>query len=113
MDMIEKFNGLMKGFIEENVTLEYILNNPEGTLQNCSSYCKYKLKQDGNRKVLGAYGVSRFTNWRFYEISESGDVIYEWFQQEFYNSKDPQSFEEMNKRNKQGFDHLEAFGITV
>jgi hypothetical protein len=112
MDMIEKFNELMKGFIEENTTLKYILDNPEGILRNGSSSCRFKLKQDGDSKVLGAYGVSRFTNWRFYEISESGDVIYEWYQQEGYNPNDPKSLEDINNRNKQGFDRIKAFGIS-
>lgn len=111
MDMIEKFNELMKGFIEENITMEYLLNNPEGILENGSSNCRYKLKQSGNRKILGAYAVSRFTNWRFYEISESGDIIYEWYQQEGYNPNDPSSLEDMNRRNQMGQDRIEAFGI--
>ncbi len=111
MNMIEKFNELMEGFIEESITMEYLLNNPEGILVNGSSSCRYKLKEFGSSKVLGAYGVSRFANWRFYEISESGEILYEWYLQEGYNPNDTRSLEDMNRKNQLGHDRIEAFGI--
>lgn len=113
MDMIEKFNELMRGFISEEVSLDWLINNPEGVLQNGSSTCHYKLKEKDGVKVLGAYGVSRFTNWRYHEITEDGKINYEWFCQEMCFPDNPGSEQEMQKHNQSGFDRIESFGIQT
>ena len=110
--MIDKFNQLMHGFIEEDVTLEWLLENPEGILRNGSSSCRYKLKEIEGEKVLGAYGISRFTNWRFHEIAASGEINYEWFLQEGYNLNDPDSKLGMEQNNREGMERIKAFGIS-
>jgi hypothetical protein len=112
MDMVTKFNTLMRGFIPNEITLNWLANNPEGTLNNGSSYCTYKLKDTCGVNVLGAYGVSRFTNWRFHEITETGDINYEWYLQEMCVANDPKSEEKMAKHNKEGFDRIREFGIN-
>lgn len=112
MKMIDKFNELMKGFIAESITIEWLLENPEGILRNGSSECRYKLKNYNGVMLLGAYGVSRFTNWRFHEITENGDINYEWFCQEMHIAGDPDSKREMRNHNQQGFERIESFGIS-
>lgn len=112
MKMIEKFNELMKGFISENITIEWLRENPEGTLRNGSSECRYKLKNSKGGMLLGAYGVSRFTNWRYHEITEDGNINYEWFCQEGCIAGDPNSENNMRNHNQEGFDRIESFGIN-
>ncbi|MDP5033205.1 hypothetical protein, partial [Paraglaciecola sp.] len=113
MDMVTKFNQLMEGFIANDITLEWLHKNPQGSISNGSSICHYKLKKMDGIFVLGAYGVSRFTNWRYHEILESGDVTYEWYCQEMYFPKNRDSELEMLAHNQAGFDHIKAFGIEV
>nr|WP_136252533.1 hypothetical protein [Ningiella ruwaisensis] len=112
MDMVTTFNKLMRGFVPDDISSDWLIKNPEGTLRNGSSYCSYKLKKINGKQLLGAYGESRFTNSRFYEIAETGEIEYEWFLQEMCIANDPESEEEMVKHNKDGFDRIEAFGIS-
>ena len=111
--MIGKFNKLMQGFIAEDITLEWLTENPQGVLRNHSSSCYYKLKLIDGRKILGAYGVSRFTNYRYHEITEDGAINYEWFCQEMCMASDPESEAEMQYYNKSGFERIERFGIQT
>ncbi|NMH58694.1 hypothetical protein [Alteromonas ponticola] len=62
-------------------------------------------------KILGAYGVSRFTNWRFHEITETGQIRFEWFMEEMYTVGEAESDNEVIKHNKAGFDRIKKFGI--
>lgn len=112
MRMIDTFNELMKGFIAENITIEWLLENPEGVLHNGSSKCHYKLKNHNGVVLLGAYGISRFTNWRFHEITEDGDINYEWFCQEMFIAGDPDSERKMQDHNQKGFERIKNFGIS-
>jgi hypothetical protein len=112
MDMVTRFNTLMRGFIPHDITHSWLIDNPEGTLRNGSSYCSYKIKELNGIKLLAAYGVSRFTNWRFYTITEGGDIHYEWFLQEMCIGNDSDSQEEMTRHNKEGFDRINEFGIN-
>ncbi len=111
MNMISTFNRLMKGFIGTKIDIDWLLDNPEGTLRNASSMCHYKLKNVDGRMILGAYGVSKFTNWCFYEITESGDINYAWNLQEMYVVGDSESEKEMEEHNQKGFDRIAEFGI--
>ncbi len=113
--MIDAFNQRMQGFIPEPITLDFLTANPEGRLHNGSSYCFYKLKKvTDNAKqyyILGAYGISRFTNWRFHEIAEDGSIAYEWFCQEGCEADNAEAADKMQRHNANGFSRIKAFGI--
>lgn len=111
MDMVTRFNSLMKGFIPNDITLEWLVNNCAGVMRNGSSACHYKLKVVGGQWLLGAYGISRFTNWRFYEITEAGQIKYQWHLQEMCIAGDLESVRQMNDHNQSGFERIKAFGI--
>jgi len=109
--MIEVFNKLMQGFITEPISFDYLEYNPEGTLRSGSSCCHYKLKGTGENQVLGAYGVSRFTNPVFYEIGLNGDIQYEWFCQESYVPGNEDSKQKMIDHHSKGMKKISKFGI--
>ncbi len=113
MAIANKFNELMSGFISEPVDFLWLKANPEGLLRNGSSCCHYLLKKIDGQFVLGAYGVSRFTNARYFEITESGEVIYKWYCLECYFPDDPNSEAEMIANNKSGYDRMRLFGIKT
>lgn len=103
MDMVKKFNNVMEGFIPGDITFDWLKDNPEGELRNGSSVCHYKLKKVDGDYLLGAFGVSRFTNWQFYEITETGKIQFEWYLQEMCIANDPESIREMDNNNNEGF----------
>jgi hypothetical protein len=109
--MFAVFKRLMQGFIPEDTKISDLKINQPAILNNVSSGCYYLCKKVNDEWVLGFHGVSKFTNYRYYEVNLRGELLYEWYCHETYIVGDAESERRANENNEQGFARMEAFGI--
>jgi len=76
--MANALNSYLLELIGNRLATHKLEACPKGDISNHRDICRYSLFERGVKKYLAGYAASRFTNARYVEMDESGEIVYEW-----------------------------------
>lgn len=110
--MLATFNQFFREFAEP-LTEHKLEQAPKGDTGNRRDICRYALFSRDEKVFLAGYAMSRFTNSRYLEIDEKGEVVYQWADIDFIIIDDSEFNSSADKNNLEGMARIRAAGINM
>jgi hypothetical protein len=111
--MVNALNMYLREFIGNPLTTHKLEAYPKGDISNHRDICRYSIFERDGKKYLAGYAASRFTNARYVEIDENGEIVYKWSDIEYEIVGDDEFNSMASENNLTGRARIRASGIKM